>query len=835
MSEIISRVNLGGNISPIATSNIFIASSTDGITFTTRAEDPNVTLFNGININVLFQGTPSTSETSYLAVITSSESSAFPIRPAVGNDYATWCANAGAPLINNQQVVNLTFIDGAWIITSATPSRDTKTTYSSKAAASGGKDVSLVTTGEKYTWNNKANGNHTHTTSIAESSGTSQVSLAHGKKYALNAGGTSYIFTMPSDNNTNQTVKGNGTAFGASDAIDIVGGGATTVTADTTNKKITISSTNTTYTDATTSKSGLMSATDKSHLNTLVNLLKDDDTGTTVNTITEVLKVFETYPEGTDIANALALKANTADLAVVATSGKYSDLSGRPSTMKNPSAITIKAGTDTVSSYDGSAAKTFTIAASSTAGAFTISDGTTTKTVQLAGKFTDSNTTYSAAKYNTLGLLKPAYTSTGAATLTTAAASNAETPTIAAKTTTSGRYYAVEADKNGIAYVNVPWSNTTYSAATTSAAGLMSAADKTKLDTISNNYVKEYSTGKNGMPGTIINNGSSIYIDSGNDSINVIGEGDEHGVSISVGDNNFVNFYQDRTEMIDAPVKIKQIQAPTASNGSTYGLGTSGQVLKSNGTSVYWANDNNTTYSLSSFGITATAAELNKLDGVTATATELNYVDGVTSNIQTQLNGKAASSHTHSYSNTVTLTESANGGSGNIQFVKSISGSAPSLGGTTKFVTGYNSFSGGFGSLKSYDAATNGNVKTSSGRIAYVADVSHTAAKLTGTTTFVSAQGTFSAGTLPTATVSNGVLTLTVGTLPSLGAATTASVGISGGSISKTVYYLDHAHTAASLGTASTGTVSISGGSYSATTSYLSKTITSSGTTGTPS
>jgi hypothetical protein len=33
-------------------------------------------------------------------------------------------------------------------------------------------------------------------------------------------------------------------------------------------------------------------------------------------------------------------------------------------------------------------------------------------------------------------------------------------------------------------YVNVPWTNTTYSAATSSAAGLMSAADKTKLDGI---------------------------------------------------------------------------------------------------------------------------------------------------------------------------------------------------------------------------------------------------------------------------------------------------------------------------------------------------------------
>jgi hypothetical protein len=40
-------------------------------------------------------------------------------------------------------------------------------------------------------------------------------------------------------------------------------------------------------------------------------------------------------------------------------------------------------------------------------------------------------------------------------------------------------------------------------------------------------------------------------------------------------------------------------------------------------------------------GVTATAAELNILDGVTATAAELNFVDGVTSNVQTQLNTKA--------------------------------------------------------------------------------------------------------------------------------------------------------------------------------------------------
>jgi hypothetical protein len=52
----------------------------------------------------------------------------------------------------------------------------------------------------------------------------------------------------------------------------------------------------------------------------------------------------------------------------------------------------------------------------------------------------------------------------------------------AAATTTSGRVYPVAVDKTGYLAVNVPW--TSYSNATTSAAGLMSAADKTKSDSI---------------------------------------------------------------------------------------------------------------------------------------------------------------------------------------------------------------------------------------------------------------------------------------------------------------------------------------------------------------
>ena len=59
--------------------------------------------------------------------------------------------------------------------------------------------------------------------------------------------------------------------------------------------------------------------------------------------------------------------------------------------------------------------------------------------------------------------------------------------------TENAKNYPVELDENGKMFVNVPWTdtNTTYNVATQSANGLMSSADKTKLDGIAanaNNY-----------------------------------------------------------------------------------------------------------------------------------------------------------------------------------------------------------------------------------------------------------------------------------------------------------------------------------------------------------
>lgn len=75
-----------------------------------------------------------------------------------------------------------------------------------------------------------------------------------------------------------------------------------------------------------------------------------------------------------------------------------------------------------------------------------------------------TNTTYSKATNARLGLIKPWYSTTGASTYngsSTAPSAGADNPNINARSTNADRYYAVEMDANGRAYVNVPWSSVT--------------------------------------------------------------------------------------------------------------------------------------------------------------------------------------------------------------------------------------------------------------------------------------------------------------------------------------------------------------------------------------
>ena len=79
----------------------------------------------------------------------------------------------------------------------------------------------------------------------------------------------------------------------------------------------------------------------------------------------------------------------------------------------------------------------------------------------------------------------------------------------------------------------------------------------------------------------------------------------------------------------------------TTDGGNTYG-----DFL---GTSIVFIQDAKQIWTHGQF-YDANEATLASL-GITATAEELNYMDGVTSNVQTQLNGKAATSHNHNASN----------------------------------------------------------------------------------------------------------------------------------------------------------------------------------------
>jgi len=106
--------------------------------------------------------------------------------------------------------------------------------------------------------------------------------------------------------------------------------------------------------------------------------------------------------------------------------------------------------------------------------------------------WTDNNTTYSVATSSTDGLMSKTDKSklddiaTGANNYTLPKSTSSALGGIMIGYNTSGKNYAVVLDSSGKAYVNVPWTDTdtTYSVATTSANGLMSSSDKSKLNVV---------------------------------------------------------------------------------------------------------------------------------------------------------------------------------------------------------------------------------------------------------------------------------------------------------------------------------------------------------------
>lgn len=175
-----------------------------------------------------------------------------------------------------------------------------------------------------------------------------------------------------------------------------------------------------------------------------------------------------------------------------------------------------------------------------------------------------------------------------------------------------GRNYAVELDSSGKAYVNVPWTdtNTIYNVATTSANGLMSSSDKSKLDGIQAgadavSFSRSLSSGT--KIGTININGvnTNIYAPTA-------GEPVEYGVATST------------------TLGLVRIGYPESGKNYPVELNSSNQMY----VSVPWT-DNNTTYSAGAgLSLSGTAFSLVKatpttLGGVKVSSTEISTVSTV--------------------------------------------------------------------------------------------------------------------------------------------------------------------------------------------------------------
>lgn len=89
----------------------------------------------------------------------------------------------------------------------------TGTTYESKTAAESGTDVSLVTTGEKYTWNNKLDG-------VTVNNGIADVLVTNTKLVA----GSDKVTITPNATNNTITIDSTGTTYTEGTGIDIATG-----------------------------------------------------------------------------------------------------------------------------------------------------------------------------------------------------------------------------------------------------------------------------------------------------------------------------------------------------------------------------------------------------------------------------------------------------------------------------------------------------------------------------------------------------------------------------------------------------------------------------------
>lgn len=197
-------------------------------------------------------------------------------------------------------------------------------------------------------------------------------------------------------------------------------------------------------------------------LNDFISAYITDDGGT-IDKLEEIADWINNDEAGVGALSAeVAKKADASALAKVATSGSYNDLSNKPTIPTKVSDLTNDSGyltsipaeyvTETELNAKGYLTSVPTEYVTETE---LNAKGYLTSHQDISGKVNKTDVATSSA----LGLVKSSITGT-----------------------TANRNYAVQVNSDGTMKVNVPW--TEYNAATTTANGLMSKEDKTKLDNI---------------------------------------------------------------------------------------------------------------------------------------------------------------------------------------------------------------------------------------------------------------------------------------------------------------------------------------------------------------
>lgn len=174
--------------------------------------------------------------------------------------------------------------------------------------------------------------------------------------------------------------------------------------------------------------------------------------------------------------------------------------------------------------------------------------------------------------------------------------------------TDSGKNYKVQVDGSGNAYVNVPWTDTNTTNFLPLAGGTLNADATIKLSTYGTRFLtlsgNSISADMSNETGGWAGSFASVKAPGGDTTTMLGWYGGASGLTHIFMGGTYSSPYMKMTKAgqftFNTEVilnKVGTLKIPTASGGTTYGLGSAGQVLKTNGTTIYWGSDNNTTYS----------------------------------------------------------------------------------------------------------------------------------------------------------------------------------------------------------------------------------------------